>query len=67
MDIVKEDGIEYLWMADNETGAVVKSTLDGEVVMSIEKPDLEYTAAVNILRLERQFTKKTMEVMETYG
>lgn len=41
MDIVKEDGIEYLWMADNETGAVVKSTLDGEVVMSIEKPDLE--------------------------
>ena len=33
--------IEYLWMADNTTGKVVKTTLEGELVMSIEKPDIE--------------------------
>lgn len=54
--IVREDGNEYLWVADNgrkrepalgyeygdgeTTGQVVKTTLYGEVVQRIERPDL---------------------------
>ena len=55
--LVKENGTEYLWIADNGrkrlpgagfeypegmqvTGQVVKKTLDGETVMTLEKPDL---------------------------
>lgn len=41
MHIVKEGSTEYLWLADNTTGRVLKTTLDGEHVMSIEKPDIE--------------------------
>ena len=41
MHIVKEGSTEYLWLADNTTGKVVKTTIDGELVMSIEKPDIE--------------------------
>lgn len=41
MHIVKEGNTEYLWLADNTTGKVIKSTLDGESVMSIDKPDIE--------------------------
>ena len=40
MTLVKENGAEYLWMADNKSGQVVKTTLDGETVMSIERPAL---------------------------
>ena len=41
MHIVKEGTAEYLWLADNTTGKVVKTTLDGEMVMSIGMPDIE--------------------------
>ena len=41
MTIVKEGSSEYLWLADNTTGKVVKTTLDGELVMSVERPDIE--------------------------
>ena len=41
MLIVKEGGAEFLWLADNTTGKVIKTTLDGESVMSIERPDIE--------------------------
>jgi hypothetical protein len=41
MTIVKEGGAEYLWLADNTTGKVVKTTLGGELVMSIDRPDIE--------------------------
>jgi len=41
MHIVKEGTTEYLWLADNTTGKVVKTTLDGEMVMSIGMPDIE--------------------------
>lgn len=40
MTLVKEDGDEYLWMADNNTGKVVKTTLNGETAMSLERPAL---------------------------
>jgi len=41
MEIVKEDGQEFLWLSDNVTGQVVKTTLDGKVVMNILAPDLK--------------------------
>jgi hypothetical protein len=35
---VEEDGEEYLWLTDEKTAAVVKTTLDGEPVMSLDRP-----------------------------
>lgn len=40
MALVKEGDAEYIWLADNNTGAVIKTTLDGQTVMSINKPNL---------------------------
>ena len=40
MDLVKEDGSEYLWLADNKSGQVVKTDLQGKTVMSLQRPDL---------------------------
>ena len=40
MTIVEEDQ-EYLWLADNLSGQVTKTTLDGQVVMQIAQPDTE--------------------------
>lgn len=40
MHIVKEGGDEFLWLADNTTGKVVKATLEGETVLSLERPNL---------------------------
>ena len=36
--LVKEDGSEYLWLADNKSAQVIKTTLDGETVMSLQQP-----------------------------
>ena len=41
MALVNEGGIEFLWMADDTTGRVVKVTLEGETVASVEIPDIE--------------------------
>lgn len=35
----KDEDTEYLWLSDNETGRVVKTTLLGEVVLSLDQPD----------------------------
>ena len=40
MDLVKEGDSEYLWMADNKSGQVVKTDLYGRLVTSISRPDL---------------------------
>ena len=40
MALVKEGESEYLWLADNKSGQVVKTTLDGQTVMSLQRPDL---------------------------
>ncbi len=39
MTLVKEEGEEYLWLTDQESAEVVKTTLDGRTVQNIEKPD----------------------------
>ncbi|WP_432797050.1 hypothetical protein [Poriferisphaera sp. WC338] len=39
MSIVNENGTDYLWLTDEHTGEVVKTTLDGQTIMNIEKPD----------------------------
>ncbi|MEX0886899.1 MAG: hypothetical protein WD009_10720 [Phycisphaeraceae bacterium] len=36
---VEQGGEEYLWLTDQTSTEVVKTTLDGETVLSIEKPD----------------------------
>jgi hypothetical protein len=37
LTLVEEDGIEYLWLTDQDTREVVKMTLDGETVLSIDQ------------------------------
>jgi hypothetical protein len=39
MTLVEEDGMEYLWLTDQHSGKVVKTTLDGKEIQSIQKPD----------------------------
>jgi hypothetical protein len=41
MTLVQESDEEFLWLADNLTGRVMKTTIDGEVVMSIDQPDVK--------------------------
>jgi DNA-binding beta-propeller fold protein YncE len=41
MSIVVEGGEEFLWLADNLSGRVEKTSLDGKQVQSIAKPDIE--------------------------
>ena len=36
--LVKERDVEYLWLADNKSARVIKTTLDGETVMSLQPP-----------------------------
>lgn len=40
LTLVHEDGEDYLWLTDEHTGEVVKTTLDGRTVQQIERPDL---------------------------
>ena len=40
MTLVKEGQSEYLWLADNKSAQVVKTTLNGDTVMSLQRPDL---------------------------
>ena len=42
MTLVQEDGCECLWLTDQGTCEVVKTTLDGQTVMNIEKPDVPH-------------------------
>ncbi len=39
MTLVREGGQEYLWLTDQNSGEVVKTTLDGETVMSLNRPN----------------------------
>lgn len=39
MTLVEEDGIEYLWLADEKSKEVVKTTLTGETVMNLPMPE----------------------------
>lgn len=40
LTLVEEAGEEFLWLTDQETRAVVKTRLDGEVVLELHRPDL---------------------------
>lgn len=37
LTLVEEGGVEYLWLVDQDSAEVVKTTLDGRVVMSINR------------------------------
>jgi len=39
LTLVEEDRTEYLWLTDQDSAAVVKTTLDGERVASLDPPD----------------------------
>ena len=39
MTLVKEGSTEYLWLTDQFSGEVVKTTLDGRTVLNLHKPD----------------------------
>lgn len=39
MTIVEEDGVEFLWLTDQDTAEVVKTTLAGDTVMKLERAD----------------------------
>lgn len=38
MTLIEENGAEYLWLTDQHSCEVVKTTLDGETVLNIERP-----------------------------
>jgi len=38
LTLVVENGVEYLWLTDHDTGEVVKTTLDGRTVLNIVRP-----------------------------
>ena len=38
LTLVEEAGSEFLWLTDQHSGAVVKTTLDGHVIQEIERP-----------------------------
>ena len=38
LTVIEEEGRELLWLVDEETKSVVKTTLDGEVLMSLPPP-----------------------------
>lgn len=40
MTLVREGEREYLWLTDQDTAEVVKTTLDGETVMNLQAPEL---------------------------
>ncbi|MCL5998238.1 MAG: hypothetical protein M1546_19625 [Chloroflexi bacterium] len=40
MTLVQEGDAEYLWLTDQGSREVVKTTLDGQTVMNLERPDL---------------------------
>jgi hypothetical protein len=40
MTLVKEGDTEYLWLTDQSSREVVKTTLDGKTVLNVERPDL---------------------------
>ena len=40
MVLVQEGGADLLWLVNNESAAVVKTTLDGQRLMSLNAPDL---------------------------
>lgn len=42
MTLVKEGDTEYLWLADETSGEVVKTTLKGKTVQSLERPDIPF-------------------------
>ncbi len=39
MTLVEEHGVEYLWLTDQDTQKVVKTTLDGEELLELHRPD----------------------------
>jgi hypothetical protein len=38
LTLVEEDGVEYLWLADEATKQVAKATLDGKIVQTLPQP-----------------------------
>jgi DNA-binding beta-propeller fold protein YncE len=40
LTLVEEDGREYLWLTDQNSAEVVKTTLQGETVLNLSRPDL---------------------------
>lgn len=40
LTLVEEEGEEYLWLTDEDSGEVVKTTLTGETVLSLQCPNL---------------------------
>lgn len=39
LTLVEEDGNELLWLVDSEEGTIVKTTLDGEELLELSRPD----------------------------
>lgn len=38
MTLVREDDVEYLWLTDQDTAEVVKTTLDGTTMLRLDPP-----------------------------
>ena len=49
LTLVEEDGRELLWLVDEQTKSVVKTTLDGDVLMSLPQPPHREYASGNYI------------------
>jgi len=73
MTLVKEGGTEYLWLTDQNSREVVKTTLDGQTVLNLERPDhpvyqkANYTPTWAAVNEERHGGNGDIWVTDGYG
>jgi DNA-binding beta-propeller fold protein YncE len=73
MTLVKEGATEYLWLTDQNSREVVKTTLDGKTVMTVEKPNhpvyekANYTPTWVAVNEERHGGNGDIWVTDGYG
>ena len=71
--VVNEGGSEYLWLVDNKSASVIKTTLEGEVVMRLEPPRIpayeegKYSPTSVAVNEERRGGNGDIWVADGYG
>jgi hypothetical protein len=67
MTLIEEDGTEYLWLTDQSSCEVVKTTLDGQTMLNIEKPASYAEGAGYSPTWATQAADGTIYVADGYG
>ena len=73
LDLVNEGGKEYVWLADDQSGQVVKYSLEGRIVLEVQQPDLpvykdgDYSPTAVAVNQERHGGNGDIWVADGYG